>query len=70
MPESNNDKRYTFHVDPKLVDKLKDIAYWERKTLKEVVGEAFRLYILRMEKKKGNEYAARERELKGRRTNR
>jgi len=60
-------KRHTFYVQLKIIEKLKDIAFWERRTLKDVVNEAFDRYISKCEGKKGRPYPRRKRERKGRR---
>ena len=45
--------RKTYLVNKKLADWIEDIAYWDRKTTKEVIGEAMASYILDWEKKNG-----------------
>jgi hypothetical protein len=37
--------RATFILRKDYLDKLKALAYWERKTIKEVTDEALRLYL-------------------------
>ena len=49
-----NDTRATFIMDKELLEKVKDIAYWERALIKEVVEEAFREYAEKYEKKNGS----------------
>jgi hypothetical protein len=43
--------RATFIVREKYAEKLRDIAYWDRVTLKEVLDEALGAYIQRRERK-------------------
>ena len=51
-PKEGED-RFTFLIKNVLVDKIKDIAYWERQLLKETVEEAFQDLISKYEKKNG-----------------
>ena len=53
-PEITKDTRATFVISEELVEKVKDIAYWERALIKEVVEEAFREYVEKYEKKNGS----------------
>ena len=46
--------RATFIVNEELLDKLKAIAYWERKLIKEVVDTALQDAIGKYEKKNGD----------------
>jgi hypothetical protein len=39
--------RATFILRKDYLEKLKALAYWERKKIKQVVDEAFRLYLRR-----------------------
>lgn len=39
--------RATFILRKDYLDKLKALAYWERKKIKEVIDEALRLYLKR-----------------------
>lgn len=48
-----NETRATFIVNELLLDKLKAIAYWERKLIKEVVNTALEEAILKYEAKNG-----------------
>lgn len=45
--------RKTYLVNKQLADWIEDIAYWDRKTTKEVIGEAMAAYVLNWEKKNG-----------------
>ena len=45
--------RKTYLVNKEAADKLDAIAYWDRKTIKEVIGEAISNYIAAYEKKNG-----------------
>ena len=48
-----NETRATFIVNEELLDKLKAIAYWDRKLIKEVVNTALEEYVAKNEKKNG-----------------
>ncbi len=50
----NKEKRATFIVEEPVLEKLKAIAFWERKKNKEVLHEALIDYISKYENKKGN----------------
>lgn len=45
--------RATFIVEEEQLDKVKALAYWERKQIKDVVGEALEEYIRKYEKVHG-----------------
>lgn len=45
--------RKTYLVSIATADKLESIAYWERKTMREVMGEAMLQYVKTYEKKNG-----------------
>jgi len=49
----NDETRATFIVKEELLEKLKDIAYWDREMIKAVVGEALSQYVDNWEKKNG-----------------
>ena len=46
--------RATFIVNEELLDKLKAIAYWDRKLIKEVVDTALQDAVAKYEKKNGD----------------
>jgi hypothetical protein len=46
--------RATFIVNEELLDKLKAIAYWDRKLIKEVVDTALQEAVVKYEKKNGD----------------
>jgi predicted ArsR family transcriptional regulator len=48
-----NETRATFIVGEELLDKLKAIAYWDRKLIKEVINSALQESVDRYEKKNG-----------------
>jgi hypothetical protein len=48
-----NETRATFIVKEELLEKLKSVAYWDRKLIKEVVETALEEYLSRYEKKNG-----------------
>lgn len=54
--EGTKDKetRATFIVNEDLLDKLKAIAYWDRKLIKEIVDVALQDAVSKYEKKNGN----------------
>ena len=45
--------RATFIVNKELLIKLKSISFWERKRIKSVVNDAFKIFIATYEKKNG-----------------
>ena len=45
--------RATFIVNEELLDKLKAIAYWERRLIKDVINTALQEYVDKHEKKSG-----------------
>ena len=47
------ERRATYIVKIEHIDNLEAVAYWERKKIKEVIGEAIQEYINRYEKKNG-----------------
>jgi len=49
----NDETRATFILKEKLVEKLKNIAWWDRKKIKDVVGEALSLYVAQWEEENG-----------------
>lgn len=49
-----NETRATFIVNEELLDKLKAVAYWERKLIKEVINTALQEAIDKHEKKNGS----------------
>ena len=48
-----NETRATFIVNEEVLEKLKGIAYWDRKLIKEVIHEALQEAINKYEKKNG-----------------
>lgn len=51
--ENRKDVQAGIRLDPELLDKLKAIAYWERKTFKEVVSEGLEAVVKKYEKTNG-----------------
>jgi hypothetical protein len=49
-----NETRATFIINEDLLDKLKALAYWERKLIKEVVNAALQETVSKYEEKKGD----------------
>ena len=49
-----NETRATFIINEELLDKLKAIAYWDRKLIKEVVDTALQDAVSKYEKKNGD----------------
>lgn len=47
------DTRATFVLEEQVLEKIKAVAYWERRLIKEVVTEALLNYLSEYEKKKG-----------------
>ena len=48
-----NETRATFIINEELLDKLKAMAYWDRKLIKEVVETALQDIVVKYEKKNG-----------------
>jgi hypothetical protein len=48
-----NETRATFIINEELLDKLKAIAYWDRKLIKDVVNTALQETVAKYEKKSG-----------------
>jgi hypothetical protein len=48
-----NETRATFIVNEELLEKLKAVAYWERRMIKEVVASALEETVAKYEKKNG-----------------
>jgi hypothetical protein len=48
-----NETRATFIVNEDLLEKLKNIAYWERKLIKDTINEAIKDYVDKYEKSNG-----------------
>jgi hypothetical protein len=63
-PASPNERpahaRQTFYLPPRLIEKIRDVAYHERLTIADVVAPAIQEYIGRLEKKRGAPYPRRE----------
>jgi hypothetical protein len=51
--EKTDESRTSIVVKSQYLNKLKSIAYWERKTLKNITDEAFDFYIQSYEEKNG-----------------
>jgi len=47
------ERRITYILKKEIIDKIEDVAYWERKMIKEVVSEALMTYIEAFEKDHG-----------------
>jgi hypothetical protein len=45
--------RATFIVEADVLDKVKALAYWERKQIKDILDEALNEYLRKYEKKNG-----------------
>jgi hypothetical protein len=48
--------RQSYHMDAGNVEKIRAAAWWDRSTVSDVVNEAVRQYVERMEKKQGGPY--------------
>jgi hypothetical protein len=51
--------RATYHLPPDLIDKLRDMAWWDRMTVNEVVRAALAERVHRLEQKRGGPYPKR-----------
>jgi len=47
------ERRATYILKIEQIDKLEAVAYWERKMIKEIMGEAVQEYLSKYEKSKG-----------------
>ena len=56
--------RFTVQLPPDLVEKLRDVAFEDRRTLTDLAEEAFRGLVDRLEKARGEEYPKRSGKLK------
>ena len=56
--------RQTYLLDAALVEKLKDVAWWERRTITSLVEDALRAHLSTLEHRRKNPYPRREGELK------
>lgn len=51
--------RFTCHLPPELAEKIRDLAWWERRTVAEVVTAALSQFVERMERERGEAYEPR-----------
>jgi hypothetical protein len=51
--------RATYHLPPDLAEKLRDVAWWDRLTVNELVRTALEDHVRRLEKKRGAPYPKR-----------
>ena len=49
----NDESRATFILKEELIEQLKNIAWWDRKKIKDVAGEALSLYVAQWEEENG-----------------
>lgn len=57
----------TFYCSQDVIDKVRDVAYWDRKTVSDVIAEGLQEYIELLETKRGEAYPERTGEIaKGR----
>ena len=49
-----NETRATFIVNEELLDKVKAMAYWERKQIKEIINQALLDAVAKYEREKGS----------------
>jgi len=61
--ERENRETVTFRLPPSLIEKARDVAYWERLTLSGLMEEALTAKITSLEKKNGQPFAKRVRDL-------
>lgn len=48
-------------VEPHIAEKIRDVAYWDRKTISQVMIEALEAYVESMEHNRGSPYKKRPR---------
>lgn len=51
--------RVTYHLPPDLIDKVRDVAWWDRETVNAVVRSALEDHLHRLEKRRGEPYPKR-----------
>ena len=51
--------RATYFLPPELIDKVRDVAWWDRETVNGVVQAALEEHIARREKERGEAYTKR-----------
>ena len=47
------ERRITYILKKELIEQIENLAYWERRMIKEIVGEALGDYVAKYEKKHG-----------------
>jgi len=52
--------RATYHLPPGLIDKLRDVAWWDRLTVNELVRAALEAHVDRLERDRGEPYPRRQ----------
>lgn len=55
-----------YRLSEDLIQKVRDVAWWDRRTVADVVESALSIYIERAEKARGEPYPKREGERRGR----
>lgn len=53
-------QRFTCHLPAALAEKIRDVAWWDRRTVNNVVQTAIESYIAKLEKGRGEPYEKRE----------
>jgi hypothetical protein len=65
LPERSRIKeRMTVQIDQSVIQRVKDVVYWERLTVAQFTEEALETALKRLEKLKGEPYPKRKAELK------
>ncbi len=49
-------QRITYHLPAALVEKIRDVAWWDRRTANSVVQTALEAYVAKLEKARGEPY--------------
>jgi len=62
--ERGKKTRFTTNLGAEEVERLRDVAWWERKTVTDIVREAVAEHIQKLEKKRGKPFPPREGEVK------
>lgn len=64
VPEREALIRATFHLPPELVDRVRDVAWWERRTCAQIVKDAIEIYIEGLVKERRKPFPKRAGELR------
>lgn len=52
-------ERITYHLPPELAERVRDVAWWDRRTANDIVRAALEQYLAALEKKRKEPYPPR-----------